>query len=141
MAFAAAAAASVGAARTARRVCGGRAPSRWRACAAAAGGAAGGAAPITRSTVEKTVRLAQLDLSGDEIDRLTPEFAKIVGFIDALAALDVDGVEPMSRVEDSVNVLREDVPAPFADVDAIMGQVPLREGDFVRVPKIGAEPA
>lgn len=111
LAFASGANLSLRVSRTARSACRARVPGRWYACSAKPAG--GG---ITRAVVEKTVRLAQLDLSDDEIDRLTPEFAKIVGFIDTLSALDVDGVEPMSRVEDSTNVLREDVPVPFSDV-------------------------
>lgn len=62
------------------------------------------------------MHLAQLSMSDDEIDQLTPEFAKIVNFIDTLSGLDVEGVEPMSRVVDSENVLREDVPSAFSDV-------------------------
>eukprot|EP00173_Palmaria_palmata_P004072 Plantae.Rhodophyta-Palmaria_palmata.ctg4800.p2 GENE.Plantae.Rhodophyta-Palmaria_palmata.ctg4800~~Plantae.Rhodophyta-Palmaria_palmata.ctg4800.p2 ORF type:complete len:115 (-),score=13.06 Plantae.Rhodophyta-Palmaria_palmata.ctg4800:269-613(-) len=95
---------------------------------------------ITRADVEKTVGLAHLNLSADDVDKLTPEFAKIVSFIDTISELDLDGVEPMSRVIASENVLREDVPKVFGDVDAIMDQAPLVDNDFVRVPRIGSEP-
>lgn len=86
---------------------------RRRVCACAGGSSAGG---VTRDQVEKVVRLAQLELGEGELDRLTPEFNKIVGFIDTLSELDLGDVEPMSRVEDSTNVLREDTPAAFSDV-------------------------
>jgi aspartyl-tRNA(Asn)/glutamyl-tRNA(Gln) amidotransferase subunit C len=64
----------------------------------------------------RTAELAKLVLSDDEIDRLTPEFQKIIGFVDQLAEHDVEGVEPMSRVEDTINVWREDVAVPFPHV-------------------------
>jgi aspartyl/glutamyl-tRNA(Asn/Gln) amidotransferase C subunit len=111
LAFVSGASLSVRLSRTAQRVCRADAPSRWRACSVKPE-----EPTITRAVVEKAVALAQLDMSSEEIDKLTPEFAKIVGFIDTLSALDVDGVEPMSRVEDSTNVLREDVPVAFNDV-------------------------
>jgi aspartyl/glutamyl-tRNA(Asn/Gln) amidotransferase C subunit len=80
-----------------------RAP--WRACAA-----------VSRETVVKTAKLAQLYLSDAEVDTLTPEFQKIVGFVGAMSELDVEGIEPMSRVEDTTNVLRDDVPVAFPDM-------------------------
>lgn len=88
--------------------------SPWRACASSPSQSS--SPQITRAVVEKTVGLAHLDLSADEIDKLTPEFAKIVSFIDTISELDLDGVEPMSRVIASENVLREDVPKAFGDV-------------------------
>lgn len=71
---------------------------------------------VNRETVMKTARLAQLALSDEEIDRITPDFQRIFKLIDTLSELDVDGVEPMSRVEDSSNALRDDVPKAFPDV-------------------------
>lgn len=111
LAFTSGASLSVRLSRGAKSACRVGAPARWRACSGQPAGDG-----ITRAVVEKTVRLAQLDMSGEEIDKLTPEFAKIVGFIDTLSSLDVEGVEPMSRVEESRNVLREDVPIPFGEV-------------------------
>lgn len=74
------------------------------------------AGSVTREQVEKVVHLAQLELSDSELDRLTPEFNKIVGFVGAMSELDLDDVEPMARVEDSTNVLRDDTPRAFGNV-------------------------
>jgi aspartyl/glutamyl-tRNA(Asn/Gln) amidotransferase C subunit len=71
---------------------------------------------VDREVIVKTARLAQLELSDDEIDKLIPEFQRMIGFVDQLGELDVEGVEPMSRVEDTTNVLREDVPVSFPSV-------------------------
>lgn len=68
------------------------------------------------AVVRRTARLAQLDLSDAEVTRLAPEFRKILGFIDGMDSLDVEGVDPMARASASRNVLREDVPRPFQDV-------------------------
>jgi aspartyl-tRNA(Asn)/glutamyl-tRNA(Gln) amidotransferase subunit C len=71
---------------------------------------------VDRDVVVKTARLAQLELSDDEIEKLTPEFQKMIGFVETISELDLEGVEPMSRVEDTTNVWREDVPVSFPDV-------------------------
>lgn len=71
---------------------------------------------ITRETVVKTARLAHLRLDDAEIDEITPEFQKIVGFFDVLAEVDTGDCAEMTRVEDTTNVLREDTPKAFPDM-------------------------
>ncbi|KAJ8903338.1 hypothetical protein NDN08_004446 [Rhodosorus marinus] len=94
---------------------------------------------ITRDVVEKTAKLAALQLSNEEVDRITPELQKIVGFVEQINSVDVSGVEPTLRVEDLWNVLREDTPTIFPAQDEMLEEAPLLESDFVRVPKILAE--
>jgi len=53
--------------------------------------------------------------------------------------LDLDGIEPMARVETRSNVLRVDRVEAFAYPDELLGEAPLMERDMVRVPKILAE--
>jgi aspartyl/glutamyl-tRNA(Asn/Gln) amidotransferase C subunit len=71
---------------------------------------------VDRDVIVKTARLAQLELSDVEIEKLTPEFQKIISFVETISELDLEGVEPMSRVEDTNNVWRDDVPVSFPDV-------------------------
>uniref|UniRef100_A0A6T6MT11 Glutamyl-tRNA(Gln) amidotransferase subunit C, mitochondrial n=1 Tax=Rhodosorus marinus TaxID=101924 RepID=A0A6T6MT11_9RHOD len=94
---------------------------------------------ITRDVVEKTAKLASLQLSDEEVGRITPELQNIVGFVEQINAVDVSGVEPTLRVEDLWNVLREDQPAIFPAQDEMLEEAPQLESDYVRVPKILAE--
>lgn len=94
---------------------------------------------VSREDVQKTARLAQLELKEEELGQATKDFQNIVTFFDSMNELDVDGVEPMARPHDSENVMREDVPVQFNDVDSIMDEAPLVERDFIRVPKISSE--
>ena len=66
--------------------------------------------------MQKTARLAQLELSEEEINKITPEFQKIISFIDQMSSLDVEGVEPMARPYDLQNVVRDDKPVVFPEV-------------------------
>lgn len=73
-------------------------------------------ASVSREDVEKTARLACLSLSEDEIEKVTPEFQKIIDFVDRMSDLDIEGVEPMARPHATHNVIREDIPRMFSDV-------------------------
>jgi len=74
------------------------------------------AVSVDREQVRKTAHLAQLDLSEDEISTVTPEFQKIISFIDRMSELDVDGIDPMPRPHDAENVTRDDTPKMFENV-------------------------
>lgn len=73
-------------------------------------------ASVSREEVKKTARLAQLQLSEDEISHITPEIQKFMGFVDRMSELDVDGVEPMARPHDAHNVTRADKARMFPNV-------------------------
>jgi aspartyl-tRNA(Asn)/glutamyl-tRNA(Gln) amidotransferase subunit C len=63
---------------------------------------------ITRADVENVSMLARLQLSDVEIDRLASELASIVGYVDQLAQVNTDGVEPMAHAVELSNVFAED---------------------------------
>jgi aspartyl-tRNA(Asn)/glutamyl-tRNA(Gln) amidotransferase subunit C len=63
---------------------------------------------ITRADVENVSMLARLQLSDAEIDRLAGELAGIVGYVDQLAQVNTDGVEPMAHAVELSNVFAED---------------------------------
>jgi aspartyl-tRNA(Asn)/glutamyl-tRNA(Gln) amidotransferase subunit C len=67
------------------------------------------------------------------------ELSGILGHVDRIGELDLDGVEPTSHVVDLENVLRADEPRPSWDRDAVLEQAPdPAEGAF-RVPSPQAE--
>lgn len=73
-------------------------------------------AEATREEVKRIARLAQLKLSESEINEITPELQKVIGFFNSINAIDVEGFEPMATPGDASNVLREDKPVMFSDV-------------------------
>ncbi len=93
-----------GGARAARRAA--CAALRVRMCASSA----------NRDIVERTARLAHLKLTDDEIDRIAPDFEKILGFVEKINDLDVSGSDPITSIAPLQNVLREDVPKSFPRV-------------------------
>lgn len=66
-----------------------------------------------------------------------PTLQKIAGWFDQLQAVDVEGVPPATDAGVGGASTRPDVvDTSLADADVALGQVPEREGDFVRVPKV-----
>ena len=91
---------------------------------------------ITLRDVEHVARLARLDLSGAEKERMRRELDSILSYIDKLRALDTTGVEPTSHAVPLTNVMRDDVEKPSLAREAMLANAPDRRGELFRVPKI-----
>ena len=68
---------------------------------------------------------------------MVEELPKILGHIEKMEELDLDGVEPTSHVEQIENVLREDVPRPSLPVERALEQAPDPQPGGFGVPSPG----
>lgn len=93
-------------------------------------------AKITRAEVEQVARLARLELTDDEQERMTAQLDAILGYIDKLNALDTSAVEPTTTVIPMVSVMREDTVRPSLTQEEALENAPDREDVFFRVPRI-----
>jgi aspartyl-tRNA(Asn)/glutamyl-tRNA(Gln) amidotransferase subunit C len=91
---------------------------------------------ISLADVEHVARLARLELSEAEKERMRGELSGILAYIDKLLALDVAGVEPTAHAVPLINVMRDDVPEPSFPLDDMLANAPDRHGDLFRVPRI-----
>lgn len=91
---------------------------------------------ITLQEVEHVARLARLELSGAEKERMRRELDGILSYIDKLRALDTTGVEPTSHAVPLTNVLRDDVEKPSLPRDEMLANAPDRNRELFRVPRI-----
>jgi aspartyl-tRNA(Asn)/glutamyl-tRNA(Gln) amidotransferase subunit C len=91
---------------------------------------------ISARDVEHVARLARLDLSAAEKERMGRELDGILTYIDKLRALDTTGVEPTSHAVPVTNVMRDDVQFPSLAQSEALANAPDRQGDLFRVPKI-----
>jgi aspartyl-tRNA(Asn)/glutamyl-tRNA(Gln) amidotransferase subunit C len=94
---------------------------------------------ISADEVRQTALLARLELSDGEVERLTRELDAILGYMESLAKLDVDGVEPTTHAVPVELPLRDDAPeqlAPQLLLDAALADAPRRHDGFFEVPKI-----
>ena len=92
---------------------------------------------ISREQVLHVARLARLDLSDDEIERLTAELAAILDAVSKVSELDLADVPPTAHPLALVNAWAEDVPRDSLSLDDVFANAPVREGDAFRVPPTG----
>jgi aspartyl-tRNA(Asn)/glutamyl-tRNA(Gln) amidotransferase subunit C len=87
---------------------------------------------IDREQVLHVARLARLRLSDEEVDKMASELSSILGHIERISELDLEGVLPTTHVVDVGNALREDVPTPSLPRDVVLEQAPAtQDGGFL----------
>ncbi len=89
---------------------------------------------ITRDEVLHVARLARLELSEDEIARLTGELGAILDAVSKVSELDLADVPPTSHPLDLVNEWAEDEPHESLPLEDVLRNAPAAEGAFFRVP-------
>ena len=83
-------------------------------------------------------RLARLELSDDEVERMSVELSKVLDHIEKIRELDLEVVRPTSHVIDVVNALRADEPEPSLPREVILAAAPEPLNDGFGVPSPGA---
>ena len=91
---------------------------------------------ISARDVEHVARLARLDLSAAEKERMRSELDGILAYIDKLRALDTRDVPPTSHAVPVTNVMRDDEERPSLPQEDMLANAPDRHRDLFRVPKI-----
>ena len=91
---------------------------------------------IDAATVRKVARLARIAEPEARIDPLARELTGIMAWIEQLAEVDVEGVEPMTSAVTMAAPLREDVVTEGGDPERVLSNAPRRAGDFFVVPKV-----
>ena len=89
---------------------------------------------IDREQVLHVARLARLELSEEEIERMAGELSGILEHVDRIAALDLDSVEPTTHVVELSNVLRPDEPDPSLPREVALEPAPDPADGAFRVP-------
>jgi aspartyl-tRNA(Asn)/glutamyl-tRNA(Gln) amidotransferase subunit C len=94
---------------------------------------------LDREQVLHVARLARLELSEDEVERMAAELSKVLDHIEKISELDLEGVPPTSHVVDVVNAFRADEPAPCLPRDVVLAQAPDPVDGSFGVPSPGAQ--
>jgi len=88
------------------------------------------------STVKRVAHLARIAVSEDEAERMTGELNAILGFVEQLNEVNVDGIEPMTSVTPMKMRLREDTVTDGNIAPAVVANAPVTEENFFVVPKV-----
>jgi len=91
---------------------------------------------IDAATVRKVARLARLREDESRLEPLAREISSILGWIEQLDEVDVEGVEPMASAEAATLPLRDDVVTEGGDASKVLANAPKTIDGFFVVPKV-----
>ena len=91
---------------------------------------------IDLNAVRRIAHLARIEVDDAEAPHLQDEINAILKFVEALNAVDVEGVEPMTSVIPMRLPMREDVVTDGEIASLVLANAPLTEDGFFLVPKV-----
>ena len=91
---------------------------------------------VDAATVKRIGRLARIRVEEDEVEKYQGEINAILGFVEQLSEVNVDGVEPMTSVTPMQLRRREDKVTDGGYPEKIVANAPLTEDNFFMVPKV-----
>ncbi len=94
---------------------------------------------ISRQEVEKVSLLARLQLSDDELDRMTVQLGQILKYMELLNEVDTEHVEPMAHAVELTNVVRPDEVRPGLTREQALANAPHSDGECYLVPAVLGE--
>ena len=89
---------------------------------------------VDTATVRRIAHLARIAVADDEVEHLKGELNAILAFVEQLAEVDVEGVEPMTSVTPMDMKKRADEVTDGGIPDDIVRNAPATEGHFFLVP-------
>ena len=91
---------------------------------------------IGRDEVLHVAKLARLELSEEELERLGAQLSAILEAVGTVAELDLSDVEPTSHPLDVVNIWDEDEPRPCLSLEEALANAPDPEDGYFGVPPV-----
>ena len=91
---------------------------------------------IDTDTARRVAHLARIRVEEERLPALAREFDAILGFIEQLGEVDVDGVEPMTSVTPMRLKRRQDAVTDGNQQDKVLLNAPDAREGFFAVPKV-----
>ncbi len=93
-------------------------------------------AKVTQKDLEMVALLSRMEVSEQDREKYLRQLDAFLQYVDNLAALPTDDVEPLAHVLPINNVFREDTVRPSLERDLALSNAPLQEDGYFKVPKI-----
>jgi len=91
---------------------------------------------VDLATVKRVAHLARIAVTDEEAARMEGELNTILGFVEHLSEVNVDGIEPMTSVTPMAMKKRVDVVTDGSKADDIVANAPETTDNFFLVPKV-----
>jgi aspartyl-tRNA(Asn)/glutamyl-tRNA(Gln) amidotransferase subunit C len=79
---------------------------------------------LDRSQVLHVARLARLELSDEEVEKMSAELSHVLDHIEKIRELDLQDVPPTSHVVEVTDALRPDEPKPCLPHEVVLAAAP-----------------
>ena len=90
---------------------------------------------VSAEDVKKIARLSRLHVEVDRLQPLADDLNGILGWIEQLNEVDVEGVEPMTSAVDMAAPMRKDEISDGGKRDEILKNAPKKDDGFFVVPR------
>ncbi len=87
------------------------------------------------ATVRRIAKLARIRVEEDQLVPLQAQLNSILGWIDQLNEVNVEGIEPLTGLQMAAR-MRDDVVTDGGIPEQVLANAPEREGAFFTVPKV-----
>jgi len=91
---------------------------------------------VDLATVKRVAHLARIAVSDADAERMMGELNGILGFVEQLSEVNVEGVEPMTSVTPMAMKKRTDTVTDGSKADDIVANAPATDRNFFQVPKV-----
>ncbi|QND46835.1 Asp-tRNA(Asn)/Glu-tRNA(Gln) amidotransferase subunit GatC [Rhizobium lusitanum] len=91
---------------------------------------------VDLATVKRVAHLARIAVSDDEAQRMVGELNGMLGFVEQLSEVNVDGIEAMTSVTPMAMKKRTDEVTDGSKADDIVANAPITDQNFFLVPKV-----
>lgn len=91
---------------------------------------------IDENTAAKVAKLARIEVESQDLKALAKEFNDILGFIEQLNEVDVEGIEPMTSVTPQKLIRRSDIVSDGNKQTSVLKNAPISREGFYAVPKV-----
>lgn len=91
---------------------------------------------VSEDNVRRIARLARINVPEDDLASLSSELSSILGWVEQLAEVNVEGVVPMASAADLTLPLREDKASSSARREDILANAPDARDGYFAVPKV-----
>ncbi len=88
------------------------------------------------ATIRRVAKLARIRVDDTEVAQLQTELNGILGWIEQLNEVNVDGIEPLTGAAQMALRLRPDVVTDGGLTEQVLANAPDRAGMFYAVPKV-----
>ena len=91
---------------------------------------------VDAATVRRIARLSRIALPEDDVAGMQNEINAILGFVEQLGEVNVEGVEPMTSVTPMALKMREDIVTDGEKAGLVTANAPQSEDNYFLVPKV-----